>query len=118
MSIIDRALRDKKGLRTDMESVTLVASQSMKACSFNAVQFACAHGVGSSRVMAGHVALAALMSLARTRSPWGLPEVAKLLKTLASMKALVVVQTVKQRAAAAMRAPIIVYSIAESATLQ
>lgn len=105
MSIIERAMKDKKGLRTDNETITLVVGPSMKSQGFDKLMFCCPHGVGSSRIMAGHVLIAALMKLAMTKNPWQLPEIQKLLKTLVNVKALLVVQTVKQRAAAAMRAP-------------
>ena len=54
MMVVEKLFTDKKGLRTQ-ERPLLVAQRSMQGKMIGELEFACAHGIGSTRLMAGQV---------------------------------------------------------------
>ena len=110
VEVMKRVMLDGRGVVTTNECPTLVASADYRGRPLADLPLSFAHGSGSTRLMAGHCAMALLLKLSAKKVPWEVPAVKKLLKSLARMRALVVVQTAKQRAVAAMRAAALLMS--------
>jgi len=86
MSVLRRTIVGGKGLDTNTELPALVVSPDMQRRNLSDLQFCCAHAGCTTRLMGAHVALRMILALESIgKNPCGLPQVQKLLESLARM---------------------------------
>ena len=105
MAVVEKTLLDKKGANTSMEKPALVAAKQMAGIAVGGLAFACAHGVGSTRLMGWHVLAHALVKLHSSDRPiLEVTQVTKFLKSIAKMSVSMAVQDAAKRGRMAMSA--------------
>ena len=114
MPVLERIFLGGRGLDTSMELPMLVMHPELSGHTFGNLLFQCAHGTCTTRIMAAHVAMRALLHLEQNsvKNPFELPAVQCIVLSLARMNCFCRVLTAAERTVVALGGP------AESQLLQ
>ena len=101
--VIERSLSDKKAANTSSEKPFLVLQPSMAGMPMSQLKFVCAHGVGSTRLMAWHVTARALVDLWRANPEMNqMQEFKRFFKSISKLNVFAGIQDAAQRSRTAM----------------